>query len=78
MIDGRYERNLAEIFRLLIAAGAKLDPPAEDPEIALSLLANLRVPEAKEALSTPFPFDRRTESPFIVREPGATSSVTTA
>jgi hypothetical protein len=51
VIDARYDRNLAEIFRLLIAAGAKLDPPAEDGETALSLLADLQVPEAKQALS---------------------------
>jgi ankyrin repeat protein len=52
VIDARYDRNLAEIFRLLIAAGAKLDPPAEDGDTALKLLAGLRVPEAKQVLSS--------------------------
>ena len=51
VIDARYDRDLAEIFRQLIAAGAKLDPPVEDREAALSLLADLKVPEAKETLS---------------------------
>lgn len=50
VIDARYDRNLATIFRLLIAAGAKLDPPIEDAETALSLLADLKVPEAKHVL----------------------------
>jgi hypothetical protein len=50
-IDSRYDRNLAEIFRLLIAAGAKLEPPGEDGSTALSLLDGLNVPEAKRVLA---------------------------
>jgi hypothetical protein len=51
VIDARYDRNLAEIFRLLIAAGAKLDPPTENGETALTLLADLKVPDAKQVVS---------------------------
>lgn len=51
VIDARYDSNLAEIFHLLIAAGAQLDPPAADGQTALSLLAELQAPEAKRALS---------------------------
>ncbi len=50
-IDASYDRNLAEIFSLLIAAGAKLEPPREDGSTALSLLDGLNVPEAKRVLA---------------------------
>ncbi len=51
-IDARYDRNLAETFRLLIAAGAELEPPPKPGDTALELLAKLRVPEAKQVLSS--------------------------
>ncbi len=51
-IDARDDRNLAEVFRLLIAAGAKLEPPKEDGSTALTLLESLNLPEAKRVLSS--------------------------
>lgn len=51
-IDARYDRDLAEIFRLLIDAGAKLDPPSEDGSTAPGLLDGLNLPEAKRILAT--------------------------
>jgi ankyrin repeat protein len=51
-LNARYDRNLAEVFRLLIAAGAKLEPPHEDSSTALTLLDDLKPPEAKRVLTS--------------------------
>ena len=50
VIDERYDRNLAEVFRLIIAAGAERRVPVGDSDSAIGYLTELELPEAKRVL----------------------------